>query len=180
MLMIGLNFRSPRRELQLWSQTSSNCIWRWRPMAALALCFTIFNLSPTQKTCLFINGNKASVCGAEGSMHRHREWSLSSLQRHVSRWCKGNDCSRSGAFWRNTSRKNKMVREHPWKTSEIAVSHCTLSVWPSFRQYAASSFTPSTFLLSKGPCCAACFSEATCTDASFTASSSGISCCKEE
>ena len=38
----------------------------------------------------------------------------------------------------------------------------------AFRQCAVSSFTPSTFLLSKGPCWAACFSEATCTDVSFT------------
>ena len=73
-----------------------------------------------------------------------------------------------------------MVWENPWNTSEIAVSHCILSVWPSFRQCAVSSFTPSTFLLSKGPCCASCFSEATCTNASCTASASGISCCKEE
>ena len=29
------------------------------------------------------------------------------------------------------------------------------SVWPSIRQCAVSNFTPSTFLLSKGPCCTA-------------------------
>ena len=32
-------------------------------MVAQALCLTIFNLSPTQKTCHFTDGNKASVCG---------------------------------------------------------------------------------------------------------------------
>ena len=31
-------------------------------VVAKALCLTIFNLSPTQKTCLFTDGNKASVC----------------------------------------------------------------------------------------------------------------------
>ena len=31
-------------------------------VVAQALCLTIFNLSPTQKTCLFTDGNKASVC----------------------------------------------------------------------------------------------------------------------
>ena len=29
--------------------------------AAQALCWTIFNVSPTQNTCLFTDGNKASV-----------------------------------------------------------------------------------------------------------------------
>ena len=53
-------------------------------------------------------------------------------------------------------------------------------VWPSFRHCAVSNFIPSTFLLIKGPCCADCFSEATCTDATCTSSSSYISCCKEE
>ena len=31
-------------------------------VVAQALCLTIFNLSPTQKTCRFTDGNKASVC----------------------------------------------------------------------------------------------------------------------
>ena len=31
-------------------------------VVAQALCLTIFNLSPTQKTCLFTDVNKASVC----------------------------------------------------------------------------------------------------------------------
>ena len=30
-------------------------------VVAQALCLSIFNLSPTQKTCLFTNGNKANV-----------------------------------------------------------------------------------------------------------------------
>ena len=32
-------------------------------VVAQALCLSIFNLSPTQKTCLFTNGNKANVSG---------------------------------------------------------------------------------------------------------------------
>ena len=32
-------------------------------VVAQAWCLTIFNLSPMQNTCLFTNGNKASVCG---------------------------------------------------------------------------------------------------------------------
>ena len=32
-------------------------------VVAQALCLTIFNLSSTQITCLFTDGNKASVCG---------------------------------------------------------------------------------------------------------------------
>ena len=31
-------------------------------VVAQALCLSIFNLSPTQKTCLFTDGNKANVC----------------------------------------------------------------------------------------------------------------------
>ena len=87
--------------------------------------------------------------------------------KDVSLWWKGNDCSWSGAFCHNASRKNKMVRETQWKTSEIAVSHCILGdkqlrcTAPNFRQCTASSFTPSTFLLSKDTCYAACFSYAT-------------------
>ena len=34
-------------------------------VVAQALCLTIFNLSPTQKTCLFTDGNKASVFAIE-------------------------------------------------------------------------------------------------------------------
>ena len=30
-------------------------------VVAQALCLSIFNLSPTQKTCLFTHGNKANV-----------------------------------------------------------------------------------------------------------------------
>ena len=33
-------------------------------VVAQALCLSIFNLSPTQKTSLFTDGNKASVCGS--------------------------------------------------------------------------------------------------------------------
>ena len=76
-----------------------------------------------------------------------------------------------------------MVQENPWKTSEPAVSHCILSDRPSFRQCTVSSFAPSTFLPSKGPCCAGCFSEATCNYSTFSKSSTAsscISCCKEE
>ena len=32
-------------------------------VVAQALCLSIFNLSPTQKTCLFTDGNKANVSG---------------------------------------------------------------------------------------------------------------------
>ena len=31
------------------------------PIPAQALCLSIFNLSPKQKTCLFTNGNKANM-----------------------------------------------------------------------------------------------------------------------
>ena len=102
------------------------------------------------------------VHSAEGPLHRHRYWNLSSLQGLVSSRCKGNDCSQSRAFWRSTSRKNKMVWKSAWKTLEITVSHCILSdkqcTASNVRQCATSSFTPSTFLLSNNPCCAAFFS----------------------
>ena len=54
-------------------------------------------------------------------MHRYSNWNLSSHQGHISRWCKGHDCSRPRAFWRSTSSKSKMVWENPWKTPDIAV-----------------------------------------------------------
>ena len=63
------------------------------------------------------------------------------------------------------------------------LSHCILSNGQctafSFTQWTASSFTPSTFLLSNGPCCAACFSDANCSNAACIASFSGISCFTE-
>ena len=62
-----------------------------------------------------------TVHGAEGPMHRHSNRNLSSLQEHVSLWCKGNDWSLSWAFWRSTSSKNQMIRENLWATYEIAV-----------------------------------------------------------
>ena len=36
-------------------------------VVAQAVCLTIFNLSPTQKTCLFTDGNKSSVCVTPGT-----------------------------------------------------------------------------------------------------------------
>ena len=39
-------------------------------VVAQALCLSIFNLSPTQKTCLFTNGNKANLSVlARGGSH---------------------------------------------------------------------------------------------------------------
>ena len=39
-------------------------------VVAQALCLSIFNLSPTQKTCLFTDGNKANVSGTGLEPHR--------------------------------------------------------------------------------------------------------------